>query len=64
MMYLLDPSSDSGESNAHIPKSLCSKSEESGESMPNVSFLSAVGREPTDDLEFSPSSFIVATVGF
>src|SRR5258708_24586495 len=36
---LPDSSSDSGESNAHILKSLCSDSGENGEGMPKVCFL-------------------------
>jgi hypothetical protein len=52
-MYLPDPSSDSGGGDARIPKQLCSKSGEGGESMPNVSFLPAAGREPADGSEFS-----------
>ncbi len=36
---LPDSSSDSGESDAHIPKSLCSDSGENGEGMPKVCFL-------------------------
>src|SRR5258708_32769851 len=36
---LLDSSSDSGESDAHILKSLCSDSGENGEGMPKVCFL-------------------------
>jgi hypothetical protein len=63
-MCLPDPSSDSGESDAHIPKPLCSESGEGGENMPNVSFLSAAGGEPADGSEFSLGSSIVATVGF
>ena len=36
---LLDSSSDSGESDACIPKSLCSDSGKNGEGMPKVCFL-------------------------
>lgn len=56
-----DPSSDSGENDARIPKSFLSKSGEGGERMPNVFCLSEGGGESTDDSEFFLGSSIVTT---
>jgi hypothetical protein len=61
-MYLPDPSSDPEGGNACISKRLFSELEEGGESMPNVSFLLAAGREPADGSEFSLGRSIEVTI--